>query len=214
MKVTILCSDPTHPVNRWLGLWMEDNRENHEIALLRKASEIVGGDILFLVSCSEIILATHREQYKKTLVLHASDLPLGRGWSPHIWQLLDGQTEFTLTMLEAEDSVDSGNIVKKEKFHIGETALWNEISDIIGSRQMALIDYAVNNFDNLPSIEQNKDVKPTYYGRRTPKDSEIDPDKTIAEQFDLIRVCDPDRYPAHFQMRGQKYKLILEKIDG
>jgi methionyl-tRNA formyltransferase len=49
---------------------------------------------------------------------------------------------------------------------------------------------------------------------RTPKDSCIDPHRTIAEQFDLIRVCDPIRFPAFFEYRGQKYALKLEKLNG
>ena len=40
---------------------------------------------------------------------------------------------------------------------------------------------------------------------------EIDPDKTIAEQFDLMRVCDPDRYPAYFNYLGYKYVIRIEK---
>ena len=37
--------------------------------------------------------------------------------------------------------------------------------------------------------------------------------KSIKEQFDLLRICDPDRYPAYFEMHGRKYKLRLEYYD-
>ena len=40
------------------------------------------GDILFLISCSERIGDAYRQKYRHVLVLHASDLPKGRGWSP------------------------------------------------------------------------------------------------------------------------------------
>jgi methionyl-tRNA formyltransferase len=61
---------------------------------------------------------------------------------------------------------------------------------------------------------QNIDSGATYYPRRTPKDSEIDVFKTIAEQFDMIRVCDPNRFPAYFEFMGQRYILKLEKSNG
>ena len=52
---------------------------------------------------------------------------------------------------------------------------------------------------------------PTFYGRRTPKDSQLDVNKTIAEQFNLLRVCDNLRYPAYFEYMGNKYILKIFK---
>jgi methionyl-tRNA formyltransferase len=60
---------------------------------------------------------------------------------------------------------------------------------------------------------QDASVAPTYHPRRTPAMSELDPHKTIAEQFDLLRVADPDRYPAFFHFRGHRYVLKIEKAD-
>ena len=77
---------------------------------------------------------------------------------------------------------------------------------------MELIEFAIENFDNLQKYSQNSDIEATYYPKRKPKDSEIDPNKTISEQFDLIRVCDPQRFPALFHHRGETYKIILEKL--
>jgi methionyl-tRNA formyltransferase len=54
-----------------------------------------------------------RAKYDSSLVLHASDLPAGRGWSPHIWAITNGAESVTLSLLEAEDQVDSGRIWKK-----------------------------------------------------------------------------------------------------
>ena len=34
--------------------------------------------------------------------------------------------------------------------------------------------------------------------KRTPADSEIDPGKSILEQFNLLRIVDSERYPAFF----------------
>lgn len=52
-----------------------------------------------------------------------------------------------------------------------------------------------------------------YLRKRSPLDNQIDPTKSIEEQFDLLRVSDNDRFPAFFELRGKKYTLKLEKID-
>lgn len=213
MKITLLCSDASHPVNAHLMRWMQKNNDRHQIALVRRKSELSSGDILFLVSCSEIIQAVDRLAYKATLVLHASDLPRGRGWSPHIWEIVNGAEQITVSLLEAEDKVDSGRIWKKITFPILKNALWDEINERLFSTEIELIDFAVEAFEWIEPQEQAKEIEPTYYRRRTPGDNRIDPCLSIADQFNQIRVCDPQRFPAFFELHGQRYKLILEKMD-
>lgn len=212
MRISFLCSDQQHPVNDYLNKWIEQQRGIHQIELVRRKSELSGGDILFLISCSEIIGAKDRAAYHNCLILHASDLPLGRGWSPHIWQILGGKQELTLSLLEAEDKVDSGHIWKKLKFQVSKHALWDEINEQIFEKEIELIDFAVSNFEHILPEPQGLGITATYYPRRTPLDSKIDPLQSIASQFDKIRVCDPQRFPAFFEMQGKKYKIILEKI--
>lgn len=213
MRISLLCSDEQHPVNRHLEQWIAAQKGKYRIELIRKKSELSGGDILFLISCAEIVGATERATYKSTLVLHASDLPHGRGWSPHIWQILDGATEITLSLLEAEDKVDSGRIWKKLRFPIPPHALWDEINARLFDAEIELIDFAVREFKKVCPNRQDQIIEPSYYPRRTPSDSKIDPLKSIASQFNKIRVCDPNRFPAFFELHGKKYKLTLEKFD-
>lgn len=211
MKITLLCSDPQHPVNAYIQLWAQVQAGFHEVDIVQKKSQLVGGEILFLVSCSEIINANDRAQYKACLVLHASDLPKGRGWSPHIWALVQGAEVITLSMLEAEDKVDSGRIWRKAHITVPKHALWDEINHLLFTAEVDMIDYAVQNFALVTPQVQTETDQATYYPKRTPKDSQIDPHKSIAEQFDLIRVCDPNRFPANFEHLGQRYTLKLEK---
>jgi methionyl-tRNA formyltransferase len=144
-------------------------------------------------------------------VIHASDLPLGRGWSPHIWQLIGGAELLTLTLLEVANKVDSGDIWKKIKLQISRDALWDQINEVVFDAELQLISFAVEKFDEIEPQAQSTIVDPTYYSKRKPVDSMIDPRKSIEEQFDLIRVCDPDRFPAYFELRGFKYNIRVEK---
>jgi methionyl-tRNA formyltransferase len=213
MRISLLCSDAKHPVNVYLQMWMDKARQDYKVELVRRKADLSGGDILFLVSSTEIVSATDRAAYRACLVLHASDLPHGRGWSPHVWQLIDGTEEITLSLLEAEDAVDSGRIWKKLKFLVPAHALWDSVNKLLFEAEIELIDFAVREFEHIEPYEQDRSVQPSYYARRKPSDSRIDPAQSIASQFNKIRICDPNRFPAFFELHGQKYKLILEKLD-
>lgn len=214
MKISLLCSDEQHPVNEYLLRWIARRENAHEIEIVRKKRDLSGGDILFLISCSEIVSAADRSAYRASLVLHASDLPRGRGWSPHIWEIIGGAEEITLSLLEAEDKVDSGRIWHKVRLPIPKDALWNEINERLFCAEIELIDFAVREFSSIMPVEQGMSIEPTYYPRRSPSDSQIDPSQSIASQFDRIRVCDPQRFPAFFELHGKKYKILLEKFNG
>lgn len=211
MDISILCSDEKHPVNTYLLNWMRRHQVDHEITLLRDRKDLKGGDMLFLISCNEIVRIQDREKFSKVLVIHASDLPQGRGWSPHIWQVVQGGDRFTVTLLEAEDKVDSGDIWNQVEVSVPQDALWDEINAQLFEAECLLMDFAAENFETVIPRPQDSNVEPTYYPKRTPADSEIDPNKSIADQFDLIRVCDPVRFPAYFKHRGATYSIRLEK---
>jgi methionyl-tRNA formyltransferase len=213
MKITLLCSDELHPVNGHLARWMRNNEARHDIVLVRQTKDLPGGDVLFLISCTEILRAEDRAGYGASLVLHASDLPQGRGWSPHIWQIIGGAREITLSLIEAGERVDSGRIWCQTRFAVPKDALWDEINQRLFDAEVELMDSALQGFDTLVPREQSPDVAPTYFARRTPADSRIDPLQSIASQFDRIRVCDPQRFPAFFELHGCRYTLKLEKVD-
>jgi methionyl-tRNA formyltransferase len=214
VKISILCSNPVHPVNAYLLDWVERNSKDHAIELVRTKGELTDGDILFLVSCNEVLSSKDRSRYGVSLVLHASDLPNGRGWSPHIWEIAAGASSITLCLLEAEEKVDSGRIWRKMQIPVPNTALWDEINHLVFTAELQLMDFALLSSGSAEKQEQPGNVEPTYYRLRTPEDSRVDPCQTLAEQFDLIRVCDPDRFPAFFEFRGQRFILKLEKLRG
>ena len=214
MNVTVLCSDPAHPVNLYLNAWVDQVSDTHNVNIVHTTAELTSGDFLFLISCSEHIKQENRVHYTHTLVLHASDLPKGRGWSPHIWEIIQGQEVITLSLLEAEDVVDSGRIWLKYKISVKKTAVWSEVNHLLFEAEILLMNQALLNQHEIKPYHQNNDLKPTYYRKRTAEDSKVDPSSSISSNFDLIRMCDPERHPAWFEIHGQKYKLFLEKIDN
>ncbi len=64
----------------------------------------------------------------------------------------------------------------------------------------------------LPYGSHAQEGERIYYPRRTPHDSELDINKTIAEQWNLIRACDNEAYPSFFIINGNKYTLKRIKM--
>jgi len=189
----------------------EISSKGHFPALVYDKAELCGGDILFLVSCGQMIRDTEREKYKAILVLHASDLPKGRGWSPYIWAILGGQNQITVSLLEASEPVDSGDIWLKTTFALEGHELLPEINEKLFAAELSLMTQAVEQFESIVPVPQQGDPGP-YMTKRSPADSQLDPLKTIAEQFDLLRVVDSERYPAFFDYRGTRYLVKIEKV--
>lgn len=213
MKIDILCPPVDHPVNDWLNDWVKKREHVHKAAVKRSTENLGGGDILFLISCSVIVPQEVRKLYRHTLVVHASDLPKGRGWSPHIWEIVSGADEITLSLLDAEDLVDTGAIWSKQRVRVPKDALYDEINNLIFEAETALMDRAVEMIEAGPRPTAQSDTLSTYYRRRTPADSGLDISRPLADLFDAIRVADPERYPAHFSIHGHTYEIRIRKVE-
>jgi len=212
MTITILCTNPTHPVMPWLQRWQaEQQARGHTVSLCADKTELTSGDVLFLVSCGQIIREAERSRFRATLVLHASDLPRDRGWSPHIWRIVEGESRITVSLLEAREPLDSGDIWMKVHFDLAGDELLPEINERLFAAELELMTAAVDGFGTIRPTPQESAV--TQYRRlRTADDSRLDPDRSLAAQFDLLRVVDNDRYPAFMDHRGARYVIRIEKV--
>jgi len=212
MRISILCSEKTHPIRDTLDDWIERSKAGHDVELASKAAELAGGDLLFLIACHEIVGPGTRNRFRKTLVIHSSDIPEGRGWSPQVWAIIEGRDEITVSLLEADDAVDSGRIWAKRRVKIADHELYDEINEKLFRAWIELMDFAVANFETVEPCPQDS-AQATYYRHRRPQDSQIDPSRSISEQFDALRIADPNRYPAFFHLRGHRYEILLRKAD-
>jgi methionyl-tRNA formyltransferase len=212
MNISILCTDRLHPVIERLNEWVKSMAfKQHKISLVFDKTELLGGDILFLVSCGQMIGDHERAKYKSTLVLHASDLPKRRGWSPHIWSILDGENEITVSLLEATKPIDTGLIWLKTSFVLEGHELIDEINNKLFDAEIFLMTCAIDGIEKINPSAQVGDPG-SYMKKRSPADSEIDPEKSILEQFNLLRIVDSDRYPAFFYHHGYKYQIKIKKV--
>jgi methionyl-tRNA formyltransferase len=64
---------------------------------------------------------------------------------------------------------------------------------------------------DYPLPARPQEGEPTFFPRRTVKNCELDPDKTLREQFNKLRVLDNERYPARLVLDGHEYVLKIYK---
>lgn len=212
-NITILISDELHPINSWVERWTNNRPADQCVEIVRNSCEAKGGDICFLVSCTEILPLDFMDSYSYVLVIHASDLPKGRGWSPHIWQIINGESVVVVSLLEASEKVDCGDIWTKSAHNIPKYFLYDDIMNIVNQSHLDLMDYALENYSTVVPYAQAMDADATYFPKRAPSDSEISPFDSIADQFDVLRVCDKNRFPSFFYLHGKKFKIIIESSD-
>jgi methionyl-tRNA formyltransferase len=211
MKITIL-SDAGSWKNAAIGeLAGRLRKKHHRVALLHKAETAPRGDILFILGFFKIVPGAILKKNKTNIVVHESALPKGRGWSPMSWLVLEGAKEIPLTLFEAVEKVDAGRIYLRSKVKLKGHELLPEIRRKAASAMMRLCEEFVDSCPSILARGVEQRGKPSYYRRRSPEDSRLDPHKSIAAQFNLLRIADNESYPAFFDHRGATYLLKIEK---
>ena len=175
--------------------------------IIHDHEDVVHGDILVLLSCEKKFKKLFLN--KHNIVVHESNLPQGRGWSPLTWQILEGKNEIPVTLFEATDDIDGGLIYLKKIIEFDGHELINELREEQGRVTIELVLQYIDEMNNISGIPQTGEC--TYYPKRSPVDSKLDLEKTLRDQFNLLRVCDNDRYPAWFELNNQKYTVKIFK---
>ena len=175
---------------------------------IRRAEDLPEGDIALLLGCVRIVPRRFLRRNHFNLVVHESDLPKGRGFSTMTWQILQGARAIPVCLFEAGEDVDAGPVIYRDTINLDDNDTYAEWRHLQGEKTLEICRWF---FDEAsPPRGSQQRGEPTAYPRRTPSDSRLDPNRTIAEQFDLLRVADPDRYPAYFDHRGRRFVLLLK----
>ncbi len=210
LKISVV-SDSSSWLNRYIpSLLSEWKKMGHETHWLHCVEDIGYGDCVFFLGCCQIASREILSRSVHNLVVHESALPRGRGWSPLTWQILEGKNTIPIVLFEAASDVDSGNIYLTDNMNFNGMELIHELRAIQAEKTVSLCRQFVLNYPVIVSRAKPQKGDATYYPRRTKKNSELDVDKTLREQFNLLRVVDNDNYPAFMIMNGKKYIIRIE----
>lgn len=185
-------------------------RQGDHCKLVRKADDVPNSVATFFLGCVKITPPDVLARSRYNLVVHESDLPKGRGFAPLSWAILAGEKSIKVCLIEAAEEVDAGNIYLKRTIEFSGTELCHELRQRQGEITNELcLDFLASEFPPQGTPQSGRSSR---YGRRRPSDSRLDPHATIADQFNLLRIVDNDRYPAFFEYRGRRFALRIEDI--
>ena len=113
-----------------------------------------------------------------------------------------------ISLFEAKEKFDSGDIFLKDLVFKG-SELYNELR----KKQFTVIFKLVKKFLNLyPKVKSSKQFgKSTFYKKRTKEDSKLSIDLPLKKQFNLLRICNNDLWPAFFYFKKKKYIIKIYK---
>ena len=164
-------------------------------------------DIVFVLGFTRILEGKILSENKQLLLVHESDLPKGKGFAPLQWQILQGLNNITMSLLMIDDKVDSGDIVEQIQLVLNGYELYDDIRRKQAMKTYELINIFLEKFPNFTLSKQKG--KSSFYKKRTSKDSELNINKTIKEQFQLLRICNNDLWPAFFEINGKKFIIKI-----
>ncbi len=169
---------------------------------------------LLILSYFKIIPKRYLNLSNYNLVVHESDLPKGRGFSPLFWQILNGKKVITSTILEANEKMDEGNYYFKKKFYYPPYFFFSEIKQMQLENAIILIKKVISKILNgkkIPTYKQKG--RPTYFRRRVKEDSEINKNLSLKKQINLLRIIDNENWPGFIKNEGKKIYLYIKKIN-
>lgn len=213
MNINILTSSDSEFADSALALQQQFIKCGHAVAIYTDHSSMEGGDLLFILSYFRILSQGELAKHHNNIVVHASNLPAGKGFSPMAWQIAEGKRAITFTLFEAVEALDAGPVYMKDTLNLNGTELYDEWKKI---QNQQVIDMVYKFVSQLPGVLKQGSPQigeETVYRRRNISDNQLDVERSLSSQFDVLRICNPDKFPAWFLHRGRKYKVHLEPFD-
>lgn len=148
-----------------------------------------------------------------TLNMHDSLLPKLTGFSPVLWALISGESEFGLTVHRMDDTLDTGDILVQHSLPIGPT---DTGTDLV-LRGMDLIPGALA--EALHALESGTAVwrpqdkaERTYCHKRSERDSLLDWNWPAADLERFVRALS-EPYPRPFTYyRGERIEVLEARV--
>lgn len=209
MKITILVDDMQSWFVKYAKKLEKELCEKHQVSLIYDSKKASDGDICFLLSCSKIVSNDFLKKHHHNIVVHASDLPKGKGFSPLSYQIMEGKDEIVLTLFEAVEELDAGPYYLKENLKFDGTELLDELRNIMAIKINKMCSFFVEHVNELEPKPQVGEE--TIYKRITRKDNALDINKTIKEQFNHLRIADNEKYPLWFEYKNTRYIVHIYK---
>lgn len=142
---------------------------------------------------------------------HGSLLPKYRGRTPHVWAIINGETETGITAHLMNSKCDDGDIVRQLRIPIMPEDTGAMILEKFNCEYPDLVWHVIEDIENN-SLQPKKQERrlATYFGKRTPEDGEINWDWQKERIRNWVRA-QAAPYPGAFTYLGD-VKVIINKL--
>ena len=209
INVAILYDNYNDWIKKKLNFDFISLKKKYKFKIFYDYRKIKNYDLVFILGYTKILKAGFLKKNKLNLVIHESDLPKGKGFSPIQNQIKDGKTKIKINLLKAEKKPDSGAIYESLWINIPKYKIYDEIRSLQVAATKKLLLRFLKKYPFNKSRKQKG--KSTFYKKLTHKDDKISVNKTIYQLFDHLRVSNHKQYPNYFFMHGKKYYLKIYK---
>lgn len=168
-------------------------------------------EVLLSINYLFIIEQDVIDLFKYPINFHGSLLPKYRGRTPHVWAIINNETETGVTAHLIDNNCDTGDIVLQEKITIDPSETGNDLllkyNEVYPAMVKKIIDAISVN--ELTPIQQDNN-QATFFEKRTPDDGEINWDWQKERIKNWIRAQSTP-YPGAFSYIDGK-KIIIDEI--
>ena len=153
---------------------------------------------VFFIHWSEYIPSYIYEKFE-CIQFHSSNLPKGRGGSPIQNQILMGKNMTKLCAFKVVKQIDGGPIYFKKNLSLKGSA-----ADILKRMEKLSVDIIKKIVKSKNLLLKKQTGAPTFFKRRTPKQSEINKKyfSKVDKFYDFVRMLDADGYPKSFFVKN------------
>ena len=185
--------------------------KNIKITVANDIKKINNCEVVFILGYTKKITDEDLLRNKLNLVIHESNLPKDKGFSPIQYQILKGKNNLKVSLIIAEIEIDKGPIILKQDLNFNGTELYDEIRKKQAKTTIKIIKDFIKGY---PQILKNK-IKQKGFGtfnkELSNKNNELNIHQSINKQFNILRIGNNEKWPSHFYRKGIKYIIKIYK---
>ena len=171
-------------------------------------------DIVFLSGVHYIVPEEYLSKPKYGVYcFHESPLPEGRGSAPIHWAVSNNRPNLTVSLFQANAKIDKGYIVTQVNVPIELTDVYEDLEKKRLEGIQLTFEVFLEELNEGCIVLRRQTGSSSYNKKRSIANSELDINKTLAELWNHIRICDNEKFPAYFKI-GNKKIIINYKIEN
>lgn len=148
---------------------------------------------------------------KISINVHGSLLPKYRGRTPHVWAIINNESETGITAHVIDESCDTGPVIEQIRVPIGVDDTGGDLLNKFHVLYPLLIDRVFDAVEHDQiNLQLQDEIKATYFGKRTPEDGQINWSWHKERIRNWVRA-QADPYPGAFSWIGNK-KFIIDEL--